>query len=129
MEAMAPGEIAFDKATVISGSLTLDAKVKDKVKKGDVIYLVVRGPAEAGAAQGPVLAVKRLEAGEFPMPFQLDSRNAMVVGTTLKAPVVVGARVDKDGDAMSKNPGDVTGTITIKALPAEKITLAFDTVL
>jgi hypothetical protein len=63
------------------------------------------------------------------MAFQLDSRNAMVVGTVLKAPVVLNVRVDKDGDAITKNPGDVTGSLTVKALPAEKIVLALDTVL
>lgn len=128
MEALSPGEIEFDKKTVIAGQLQIDAKLKEKVHTGDVIYLVVRG-STADATPGPVLAVKRMEAGAFPMPFQLDSRDAMVVGTQLKPPVVVSARVDKDGDAMTKNPGDVTATTTVKALPAEKIKLNLDTVL
>ncbi len=128
MEALSPGEIEFDKKTVISGALQLDGKLKDKVKTGDVIYLVVRGAGD-GTTPGPVLAVKRLEATTFPMPFQLDSRDAMVVGTQLKPPVVVSARVDKDGDAMTKNPGDVTGTSTVKSLPSEQLKLNLDTML
>jgi hypothetical protein len=131
MEALSPGDIPFDERTAIGGVLKLDGKLKDKVAAGDVIYLVVRAPAPAGngGAPGPVLAVKRLEAATFPMPFQLDSRDAMVVGTQLKAPVVLTARVDKDGDAMTKNPGDLVGTLDVKALPADKLALVLDKVL
>lgn len=127
-EPMTPGDIAFDKSTVIAGQLKLDGKTKDKVKNGDTIFLVVRGAA-IGAAPGPVLAVRRVEAAAFPMQFQIDSRDAMVAGTAMKPPVTLTVRVDKDGDAMSKNPGDVVGTVTLKALPAEKLTLTLDTVL
>lgn len=127
-EPMTPGNIAFDKGTVIAGQLKLDGKTKDKVKAGDTIFIVVRGAATAGAP-GPVLAVRRLEAATFPMPFQIDSRDAMIAGTAVHAPVTLTVRVDKDGDAMSKNPGDVVGTTTIKALPAPNLSLVLDTVL
>jgi hypothetical protein len=131
MEALAPDPTPFDRKTVIAGTLKLDGKLKDKVAAGDVIYLVVRAPAPPahGGAPGPVLAVKRLEAATFPMPFQMDSRDAMVKGTQLTAPVVVTARVDKDGDAMTKNPGDLVGTLDVKALPADKLALVLDKVL
>jgi hypothetical protein len=128
LEQMTPGDIAFDKATVIAGTLKLDAKLKDKVKTGDTIFIVVRAEG-TGGAPGQVLAVQRVEAKTFPMPFQIDSRDAMVAGTQMKAPVVLSVRVDKDGDAMSKNPGDVTGTVTIGALPAPRLTLNLDKVL
>ncbi|MEO6950814.1 MAG: hypothetical protein ABI321_03295 [Polyangia bacterium] len=127
-EPMTPGNIEFDKNTVIAGQLKLDGKTKDKVKAGDTMFIVVRGAATAGAP-GPVLAVRRLEAAAFPMPFQIDSRDAMVAGTAMHAPVTLTVRVDKDGDAMSKNPGDVVGTSTIKALPAPSVQLVLDTVL
>ena len=123
-----PGDIAFDKSTVIAGQLKLEAKTKDKVKAGDTIFIVVRGAAVAGAP-GPVLAVRRLEAAAFPMQFQIDSRDAMVAGTAMHAPVTLTVRVDKDGDAMSKNPGDVVGTATLKTLPAAALALTLDTVL
>ncbi len=128
LEQMSPGEIPFDKSTVIAGTLKLDGKLKDKVKPGDTIFMVVRGQAPGGAP-GPVLAVRKLEAASFPMPFQIDSRDAMVAGTQLKAPVVLSVRVDKDGDAMSKNPGDVTGTTTVSSLPSSKLALTLDKVL
>jgi hypothetical protein len=129
LEAATPGDIAYDDKTVIAGVLKLDPKLKDKVKEGDVIYLVARRPPQ-GTAPGPVVAVRRLEATSFPMSFQLDSRDAMLAGgTKMEGPLVLTARVDKDGDAMTKNPGDVTGALPIKALPVAKVALVLDTVL
>jgi hypothetical protein len=128
LEAMTPGDVPFDKQTVIAGQLKLSDKVKDKVKAGDVIFLVARRKGEGGAP-GPVVAVRKLEAATFPMSFQLDSRDAMMAGTQVQGPLVLTARVDKDGDAMTKNPGDVTGTLEIKSLPQSKAALVLDTVL
>jgi hypothetical protein len=128
MEALSPGNVELDKNTVMAGSLELNAKLKDKVKSGDVIFFTVRA-ATNDATPGQILAVKRVEAANFPMPFQLDSRDAMVMGTHIQPPVVINVRVDKDGDASTKNPGDVTGTLTLKKLPAEKLKLNLDTVL
>ena len=119
-----PGDIPFDPKTVIAGVIKLDDKVKAKVAAGDVIYVVARSADQPG----PPLAVKRLTAGSFPMPFQLDGRDAMMAGTKMSGKVTVNIRVDKDGDAMTKNPGDVTGQKTI-ALPADKIVVTLDTVL
>lgn len=123
-EGATPGDIPFDPKTVMSGELQLDPKVKGKVAEGDVIYLVARSADQPG----PPLAVKRMVAGKFPMHFELDGRDAMMAGTKLSGKVTLNVRVDKDGDAMTKNPGDVTGTKTV-SLPAQKVVLNLDTVL
>jgi len=123
-EGTTPGDIQFDPRTVVSGVLQLDPKVKGKVAEGDVIYLVARSADQPG----PPLAVKRLVAGKFPMAFELDGRDAMMAGTKLGGKVTLSARVDKDGDAMTKNPGDVTGQKTVE-LPAQKVVVNLDTVL
>jgi hypothetical protein len=128
-EGLTPGGIAFDKNTVIAGALKLDGKTKDKVKPGDTIFVVVRGMPTSDAPQGQVLAVRRLDAATFPMTFQIDSRDAMIAGTTLKPPVTLNVRVDKDGDAITKNPGDVVGVVTLKTLPVEHLSLTLDQVL
>jgi hypothetical protein len=38
-------------------------------------------------------------------------------------------RVDKDGDATSKNPGDVTGVSAAIVPPVDKLVVTLDTVL
>jgi hypothetical protein len=129
MEGMTPGDIAFDPKTVLSGVIKLDAKLKDKVKAGDVIFLVARQYNSDPAIQGPPLAVRRLVAQTFPMPFSLDSRDAMLAGTKLSGKVVVTARVDKDGDAMTKLPGDVIGQSKATEPPSAKVVVDLDKVL
>jgi hypothetical protein len=124
MEGTTPGNIPFDPKSVIAGELRLDAKVKDKVKAGDTIFLVVRSVDKPG----PPLAVKKLVAGSWPLAFTIDGRDAMVPGTQLAGKVSVNVRVDKDGDAITKNPGDVTGTASITP-PADKVVVTLDTVL
>jgi hypothetical protein len=123
-EQATPGDIQFDPKTVIAGTLQVDAKLKAKVAAGDVIYLVARS-----AAGGPPLAVKRLVVGAWPLAFSLDSRDAMMVGTAMAGKIVVSARVDKDGDAMTKNPGDVIGQTKPLEPPANNVVLMLDSVL
>jgi hypothetical protein len=128
MEGMTPGDIAFDPKTVLSGVIKLDPKLKSAVQPGDVMFLVVRKFDPSGV-QGPPLAVRKLTASAFPMNFAVDSRDAMIVGTSLAGKVVVTVRVDKDGDAMSKNPGDVIGQSPAVAPPNSKVVVALDKVL
>jgi hypothetical protein len=128
MQGMTPGDIPFDAKTVLSGVIKLDPKLKGKVQDGDVIFLVARQFDPSGV-QGPPLAVRKLTAGTFPLNFSLDSRDAMIVGTKLAGKVVVTARVDKDGDAMTKNPGDIIGQSKAVEPPSAKVVVDLDKVL
>jgi hypothetical protein len=125
MEGATPGDIPFDPKSVIAGVLRLDDKTKAKVADGDTIFLVVRSAENPG----PPLAVKKLTAGKWPMTFTLDGRDAMVAGTKMTGKVVVQVRIDKDGDAMTKNPGDVTGVSRPLDPPADKVVVTLDTIL
>jgi hypothetical protein len=119
----------FDPKTAISGVIKLDAKVKDKVQAGDVIFVVARKWEPGGSTQGTPLAVKKLTVGTWPLPFSLDSRDAMIAGTKIEGKVIVTARVDKDGDAITKNPGDVTGQSKAIEPPSKNVVVALDTAL
>jgi hypothetical protein len=118
----------FDPNAVIEGVLRLDDKVKDKVEKGQTLFLVAR-VADPSGAPGAILAVKKLTVGQWPQPFKLDGHDAMMVGTQLSGLVIINARVDKDGDAITKNPGDVVGTSRPVEVPASKVVLTLDSVL
>jgi hypothetical protein len=128
MQGTTPGDIPFDPKTVLSGVIKLDPKLKDSVKPGDVIFLVARQFDPSGV-QGPPLAVRRLTVANFPLNFSLDSRDAMLAGTKLAGKVVITARVDKDGDAMTKNPGDVIGQSKAVEPPNAKVVVDLDKVL
>ena len=77
---------------------------------------------------GPPLAVDKLTWGSGDLPFEMTEKQAMIAGTELTGDVVVTARFDQDGDAISKQPGDVSGSVRVK-IPADKVTLTLDDVL
>jgi hypothetical protein len=104
--------------------------MKDKVQPGDTIFVVARkfDPANAPGTGTP-LAVKKLTVAGWPLAFTLDSRDAMIAGTKIAGKVYVTARVDKDGDAITKNPGDVAGQSKAVDPPSKNVVVPLDTAL
>jgi hypothetical protein len=84
----------------ITGTITTASSVN--VAPGTVIFLVAR---PAGVAGGPPLAVKRMIAGSFPMPFELSAADSMM-GQALPAKLRIEVRADADGDPMTRPPTD-----------------------
>ena len=92
----------------VAGIIELDPGLIDSVKPGSSLYIMVR---QAGARMP--LAAKRIPVGEgakmFPFKFLVTPADVMMKGTVLTGQVTVDARIDQDGDAISKQPGDITG--------------------
>jgi hypothetical protein len=112
----------------ITGVISIDAKAKDRVKPGTSVFLIVKRAGPDGAPSGSPLAVDKLSWSNGGVPFELTDAQAMVAGTELVGDVVVMARYDQDSDALSKEPGDVTGQVRVK-VPAENVKLSLDTIL
>lgn len=88
---------------------------------GQRVFVSVRDPRG-----GPPLAAIDLPPGPFPLAFRITSANrvAMMGGTgPLPERVVVVARLDSDGDAMSRPPSDPSATARDVALGSEGLTL------
>ncbi|MDB4968581.1 MAG: hypothetical protein JWN44_4270 [Myxococcales bacterium] len=119
----------FDPKTVVAGVIKLDGAMKSKVAAGDTIFVVARRYEEGATGPGTPLAVKKLIAGKWPLEFSLDSRDAMLAGTKLSGKVIVTVRVDKDGDAITKNPGDVIGQSKPVEPPQKNLVVALDKTL
>jgi cytochrome c-type biogenesis protein CcmH len=113
-----------DPKQTIAGTIVLPAARRAEVKKGDTMFLIARrsdGP-------GGLLAVQRLQAGDFPMPFTLSSRDAMVPGTPLDGTVSITVRVDKDGDPITRRKGDVFGQASGIKVGSQDVQVSLDTV-
>jgi hypothetical protein len=52
--------------------------------------------------------LENISKDSFPMPFVVKQADAMM-GAPLAGNVTVSARIDQDGDAISKQPGDLVG--------------------
>ena len=118
----------IDPSHRVTGVITADGPAKDRVKPGTAVFLIVKRAGSDGAPSGPPLAVDKLSWTTGGVPFELTEAQAMVAGTDLSGDVVVMARYDQDSDALSKQPGDVTGQVRV-TIPAEHVKLALDTVL
>ncbi|HVT02871.1 MAG TPA: tetratricopeptide repeat protein [Thermoanaerobaculia bacterium] len=109
-ESQAPPAMAAPSAGAgagVSGIIDLDPSARGSVPSGSVIFLIARA---AGVAGGPPAAAKRLRAGTFPMDFQLTTADSMM-GQPLPANLRLEARVDSDGNPMTKNPSDPSAAI------------------
>ena len=95
----------------LKGRITLDPAVAADVKPGSVLFIIIRKDAGEGQ-KGMLMASKKLEIGGanmFPLEYEIGPENVMMGGTALEGQVRVEARLDQDGDAISKQPGDLVG--------------------
>jgi tetratricopeptide (TPR) repeat protein len=67
-----------------------------------VLFIIARA---AGQTAGPPAAVKRIASPTFPLEIDLSAADSMM-GQPLPATMRIEARLDSDGDAMTKNPSD-----------------------
>jgi hypothetical protein len=119
-----------DDSKYIAGTVDVPAAMRSKVPSGGAIFLSVRArDAATGQGVGTPLAVDRLvSTGTWPLAWKLTEAQAMVGGTGFAGEVVVNARFDQDGDAMTKQPGDVTGKAAA-TIPAAGVAIVLDTAL
>lgn len=112
----------------VRGVIKVDAKYKDKVKPGTAVFVLAKkaGP-DGNPLPGPPLAVERLEWADN-MPFELTEKNQMIEGTQFTGDVTITVRYDQDSDALSKQPGDLTGQKKV-TIPAKDVVINLDTVL
>jgi hypothetical protein len=112
----------------VKGVIKVHAKAKSRVSPGGTVFVIIKKAGPDGAPSGPPVAVDKLTWGNGDLPFEMTEKQAMIAGTELTGDVVVTARYDQDGDALSKQPGDIVGTLKVK-IPADNVTLTLDDVL
>ena len=59
-----------------------------------------------GVVGGPPLAVLRVPSPEFPLAFEIGPEQVMIPGMRFEGPIALTARLDGDGDAMTRDPND-----------------------
>lgn len=90
----------------ISGTVTLGPETGGAAPAG-TLYLIVRVSGRQGGAP---LAVKQLTA-DFPVAFRVTEADAMVPGTPLIGDMDIIVRLDQDGDAFSRQDGDLEASV------------------
>lgn len=95
---------ASSAADAISGEIRL---ADGLTSTGGVIFLTVR---EEGSTMGAPIAVQRLEATSFPMKFSIGPEHAMQ-GRPFPARARIEARIDSDGNPITRDPSDPVGIV------------------
>ena len=119
-----PGEGAA--GATITGRITLAPARKGDVTPNDVVYLAARRLSDNPQARGSLIAVKRFSASSFPIEFTLGAGGMMFKNGAFEGELTLSARVDKDGDPMSRRKGDVFGTIQKVKVGTAGVELALD---
>lgn len=90
----------------IRGRVSLGPAVAGELPGDGVLFIIGR---RAGTAGGPPLAVLRIPGPAFPVEFEIGQANVMIPGLRFEGPVTLTARLDADGNPMTRAPGDVQG--------------------
>jgi Flp pilus assembly protein TadD len=83
--------------------VTLTVAPGAKAPASNILYIIVR---DAGQTSGPPSAVKRVTVTGFPMTIDVTAADSMM-GGALPAKMRIEARLDTDGNAMTKEPTDL----------------------
>jgi hypothetical protein len=71
-----------------------------------MLFIIARA---AGVRGGPPMAVLRVPSPRFPMDFEIGPANVMIPSMRFEGDIGITARLDSDGNAMTKLPGDLEG--------------------
>lgn len=90
----------------ISGTITLDPSLKDKVPKDPLLLIFASNSAEPTK---PPIVAKRIAGVAFPYQYKLTAEDITLVGSTFDGKMYVTARIDPAGMVGPARPGTFDG--------------------
>lgn len=98
--------------------VSLNAAPNAQIPPNGIVFVIARA---AGVTAGPPIAVKRVPVRQFPFDVELTTADSMT-GQPLPPSMNIDARLDADGDAMTKTAADLRASQDGVAM-GQKITL------
>jgi hypothetical protein len=126
--AAAAAAAAGDSGGSITGSIVLSPAIAKVRPKGGTLYLVARRPSDNPSARGTLIAVKKMPATAFPLPFSLTAGDMPFQNGPFEGELVLTARIDQDGDPLTYEKGDVFGKLPKVPVGSHDVKLAIDQV-
>ena len=109
----------------VRGTVTVAGHLADRIPAGATLFLIARG-----GTPGPPLAVQRIASPRFPMEFSIGPEDRMIAGIPFSGPLRVTARIDSDGNATTRSPGDLQGAVVGTVDPGDRgVSLVIDEIL
>jgi len=120
-----PAAVTGATSAAIEGTLELAPELAGRVPSGAVLFVIART-----AQRGPPLAVVRVAAPRFPLRFSIGPDDRMIQSVPFAGDILLSARVDADGDAMTRSAGDLRGASDVPSAPGDRgVTLLIDEML
>ncbi len=98
----------------IRGRVEIAPELVKHAGSGSVLFLIARSAAAGG---GPPLAVRRFVSPRFPLEFEIGQENVMIPSMRFEGAIQLTARLDSDGNAMTRLPGDLQGAMSTPLSP------------
>jgi hypothetical protein len=89
----------------IEGTIELAPELVGSVPPNAVVFLMARNPGN-----GSLVAAKRINTSRFPLAFSIGSEDSMSAATPFQSPLLVTVRIDADGNATTRDVGDLLGS-------------------
>ena len=127
----APPSPAAPAGGSIAGTVSLPAGKAEAAKAGAVLFIMARVDAGEGKP-GPPIAAKRVPVtgpDMFPYAFSIGSSDVMMAGTPFQGSLRVSIRLDGDGAALTKKPGDLSTASVAATVGATDLALTLDQAL
>jgi hypothetical protein len=99
-----------------------------KTKPKGTLFLVARRPSDNPAVRGTLIAVKKLPATAFPLPFSLGAADMPFQNGPFDGEMTLSVRIDQDGDPMSRQKGDLYGLLPKVRVGSRDVVLSLDQV-
>ncbi len=90
-----------------------------KAPASATLFIIARAP---GVTRGPPAATRKMQVSSFPATFELGPEHVMM-GGPFPASMSLSAKLDSDGNAMTKNAGDLKSATVEVAAGAEGVEL------
>jgi hypothetical protein len=119
---------AADPGGSITGSIVLSPAIAKARPQGGTLYLVARQPSDNPNVRGTMIAVKKMPATTFPLPFALTAADMPFQNGPFEGELVLTARIDQDGDPLTYEKGDVFGKLPKVQVGSHNVKLALDQV-
>lgn len=117
--------LAAEGGAPISGRVRLADDLGAAPPAGAVLFIIARR-----GDSGPPLAVKRVADPSLPLDFTIGPEDRMIQAMPFTGPLQLSARMDADGNAMSRAPGDLEGRVQAAVSPGDRgVDLVLDEVL
>lgn len=98
----------------IAGRIEISGDLAGAAPSAATLFVIAR---RSGTAGGPPLAVLRVPNATLPLDFEIGPQNAMIQGMPFSGDIALTARLDSDGDAMTRAKGDLAGAVETPLRP------------